>query len=166
LGMKKMDEAKAKSKEAAQELRVNEEKWSPLVMAAGWTAIPSILIEKQEALALDPLDINILLHLAMYWWKPDSRPCPSKATIASAVGVHPRTIQKRIAAMERDGFIHREERRLPGKGSKSNVYHLDGLIKILQPFAQEKIEGRAERKKQEEERIKRKRARPALKLVT
>ncbi len=37
-------------------------------MDAGWTAIPSIILDKQHALGLDPIDVNILLQLAKHWW--------------------------------------------------------------------------------------------------
>jgi hypothetical protein len=33
-------------------------KWSKPLMAAGWNAIPSIIIEKQAALGLDAIDMN------------------------------------------------------------------------------------------------------------
>jgi hypothetical protein len=41
-------------------------------MKAGWSAIPNIIIEKQRALGLDALDVNILLHLIQYWWTEDN----------------------------------------------------------------------------------------------
>ena len=40
-------------------LRRNEAKWSKPLMAAGWNAIPSIIIEKQEALGLDAIDMTL-----------------------------------------------------------------------------------------------------------
>jgi hypothetical protein len=49
-------------------LRRNEEKWTAPLMDAGWTAIPSIILDKQHALGLDPVDVNILLQLAKHWW--------------------------------------------------------------------------------------------------
>jgi len=139
----------SKKTEATKQLQVNERKWSKTLMDAGWTVIPNVIIERQQALGLSSLDINILMHLATYWWKADEKPYPSKKTIATAIGVTPRTVQRRIAALEAGGLIHREERRIKGHGSKTNIYHLDGLIKEAQPFAQEKIGDRvnAEEKK-------------------
>jgi predicted transcriptional regulator len=137
--------------ESTAQLRVNEKKWSKVLMDAGWTAIPSVIIERQQALGLEPLDVNILLHLATYWWTHDNKPHPAKRTIADAIGVAPRTIQRRIAKMETDGLIKREERRVKGKGSRTNLYHFDGLIKEAQPYATEKMlekeKADAERKK-------------------
>jgi hypothetical protein len=83
----------------AETLRKNEAKWSKPLMAAGWNALPNIIIEKQEALGLDALDMNIILHLSHYWWTAENLPFPSVATIAKAIGVTPRTVQKRISAL-------------------------------------------------------------------
>ena len=51
-----------------EQLRVNEKKWTKPLMDAGWSVLPNIIIEKQAALGLDPLDMNIILHLVQYWW--------------------------------------------------------------------------------------------------
>jgi hypothetical protein len=118
----------------------NEVKWTPALMRAGWTVIPNIIFERQQALGLDALDINILLHIASYWWDANNKPHPSKVTIAEAIGVDPRTVQRRIAALEAGKLIRREERRTSPAGSKTNVYHLDGLIAAATPYAHEKLQ--------------------------
>lgn len=146
-------------------LKVNEQKWSKPLMDAGWTAIPTVIIERQRALGLDATDINILMHLAAYWWTADNRPHPSKGTIAAALDITPRSVQRRIAGLETAGFVRRQERRVAGKGSNTNVYHLDGLIAAAEPYAREKIEEIAKRKVEKAARVKRKR-RPALRLVS
>ncbi len=69
-------------------------------MKSGWTAFPSIILEKQHSLGIDALDVNIILYLATYWWEADNKPHPAKGTIAETLGVTPRTIQRRIAALE------------------------------------------------------------------
>ena len=97
------------------------------------------------------------------WWTAEGKPFPSKNTMAKAMDVHPRTIQKHIAALEGAGYIRREERRIE-TGSKTNIYHLDGLIKAAKPFAEEKV---AEMK-DKAELAKRKQTRkgaPKLRLV-
>ena len=70
----------------AEQLRVNEKKWTKPLMDAGWSVLPNIIIEKQAALGLHPLDMNIILHLVQYWWVADNLPHPSVATIAEAIG--------------------------------------------------------------------------------
>ncbi len=139
-------------------LKVNEEKWTKPLMDAGWTVIPSTFIERQRALGLDAVDMNILLHLAVHWWTADNKPWPSKQTIADAMQMDPRTIQRRIASLEALGFIRREERRVAGVGSKTNRYHLDGLITAAQPFAAEKVQEAEARAAEKAQRVRRKRA--------
>jgi DNA-binding transcriptional regulator YhcF (GntR family) len=154
----------AKKRDAPLDQKVNEKKWSKELMAGGWTVIPNIIFERQQALGLDPTDINILLHLASYWWKPGDKPHPSKSTIAAAIGIDPRTVQRRIAQMEKGGFIKREQRRVRGVGSKTNIYHLEGLIDAAKPFAAEKVEEQKKRAADRAARASRK-GRPNLRVV-
>lgn len=101
----------------AETIKVNEKKWTKDLLAGGWTVLPSIFFEKQHALGLDPIDINIIGHLSIYWWEKANLPHPSVATIAAAINVKPRTVQKHIKAMEDLGFMTRIERRQKGQGS-------------------------------------------------
>jgi DNA-binding transcriptional regulator YhcF (GntR family) len=145
------------------DLRTNEKKWSKLLMDAGWTALPSVIIENQRQLGLTPLDLNIVLYLASKWWTAEGKPFPSKSTMAKAMDVHPRTIQKHVAALEAAAYIRREERRTDA-GSKTNIYHLDGLIKAAKSFAEEKLaelKDKAEMAKRRQNR----RGAPKLRLV-
>lgn len=158
-----MAESKSTASEADQ-LRINERKWSPTLMKAGWTVLPNVLFERQQALGLDPLDINILLHIASYWWSESGKPHPSKVTIAKAIGIDPRSVQRRIAALEAAKLIRREERRISKSGSKTNIYHLDGLIEAAKPYALEKIQERDAKAAERAARASRK-GKPKLKLV-
>jgi len=137
-------------KQPRQSLKTNEEKWSKTLMDAGWIGFPAVIVERQLVLGLDALDLNILLHLANHWWTKDNKPYPSKKSIAEALAVTPRTVQRRIARMEQDGLLRREERRIRGKGSRTNRYHLDGLIKEATGYAEEKLEKSQERKQEDE----------------
>ncbi len=56
------------TKKQKEELKMNEKKWTPALMKAGWTVIPSVILERQKALGLDPVDVNILLQLARNCW--------------------------------------------------------------------------------------------------
>ncbi|HDR9102696.1 TPA: helix-turn-helix domain-containing protein [Burkholderia vietnamiensis] len=132
-------------------------KWSAALTKAGWTSFPNVIFERQQALGLTPLDINILLHLAGYWWRPGENAHPSKATIAKAIGVTARTVQKRIAAMETAGFIQRIYRKTGVGDNDTNEYDLRGLIEAAKPFAEEKIAERERRQREQAERLTRKR---------
>ena len=156
--------AAKKQTDSSGDLRTNEKKWTKPLMDAGWTALPSVIIENQRQLGLEPLDLNIVVYLASKWWTAEGKPFPSKTTMAKAMNVHPRTIQKHIAALEGAGYIRREERRTE-TGSRTNIYHLDGLIEAAAPFAEEKL---AEMKDKFElaKRRENRRGAPKLRLVT
>jgi hypothetical protein len=143
-------------------LKRNEEKWSPTLMDAGWTVIPSIILEKQDALGLDPTDLNILAQLAQYWWYSENPPHPSKAVIAKRLGVDSSTVRRRIARMEAAGFIARKARFDKKGGQKSNAYHFDGLIKEATPYAEELIALRQKQRGEDVDRRTRKKPRPTL----
>lgn len=156
--------AQPKKDASVKHLRENEKKWTKPLLDAGWTMLPNVIFERQQALGLDAIDINILLHLASYWWKAGDLPHPGKKRIADAIGRHPRTIQRRIAQMEAGGLIQRIERRVSGVGSKTNLYEFTGLITEATPFALEKI---SERKANEVKRDAKasKKGKPKLKIV-
>jgi len=82
------------------EVRHNEQKWTKPLMDAGWTVLPSVLLDRQQALGLDATDINILAHLATYWWYRDNPPHPAKGRVAAALNIDPSTVRRRIARME------------------------------------------------------------------
>lgn len=134
-------------------------KWGTELIAAGWVALPSIILERQEALGLDAMDINIILHIAKHWFEPSNLPHPSKGSIAKAMQVTPRAVQKRIAALENLGFLKRIERRgeKGTKGSQTSEFDLGGLIKEAQVHAVAATTEREKIRKMKLERLGRKR---------
>jgi predicted transcriptional regulator len=158
--------AKIQDKAKGDDLKVIEQKWSPELIEAGWTVLPAVLIEHQRALGLDAIDMNIIVHLANRWWTADNRPMPSKNSIAEAMKIDPSTVRRRIQRMEKANLIRREERRISKVGSKTNIYHLDGLIHELKPFAAEMVKQKKARMAEKEARYsQRSKPKPALKLV-
>lgn len=156
---------KNSTKTASTEIaRRNEKKWGKEVMSAGWLAVPSVLLQRQQAFGLDPLDLNVLLQIADHWWEPENHPYPSKKSLAQRIHVDPRTIQRRITRLVKDGLLERIERRdRQHGGNKTNVYRLTPLIAKMKPFALELLEERESRKRQKAERQGRKR--PVLQLL-
>lgn len=149
---------------SSPELRTNEKKWGKPLIEAGWTLLPNTVLMRQAALGLTSTDVNILLHLLAYWWNASELPHPSKTTLAKAIGVTPRTVQRRIAAMETAGFIKRVSRQGLHRGTQTNLYDFSGLIKAATPYAKELLEEREERVKAQADRVARK-GRARLKLV-
>lgn len=158
-----MSAAPAKTEEK-EVVRAIERRWTKTVATPGWTAWPNILLDRQRALGLEPLDVNILLHLARYWWDADELPYPSVTTLADAIGVDRSTVQRRIRRLEQDGLILREIRKGRQGGNLSNRYHFAGLIKAATPYAQEAIAERNRRQKEDAERLRRK-GKPRLAAV-
>jgi len=151
----------AKTKVKSKQQTLLERRWGEATIKYGYTVVPSILLDKQQALGLDALDLAILIHIIKYWWDPDEAPFPRKATLAAALGVDPRTVQRRIASLEKSGLVRRKSRRGDHGGNSSNEYHLDGVIDSLRPHA---AEGLRERERQRAEREATRRRRRALKL--
>ena len=133
-------------------LKANEKKWGKENIEAGWTLIPNALLVHQASLGLTPMDLNILLQIARYWWESGNHPFPAKKTLADCIGVTPRTIQKRIQEMEKAKFIERIERRESKSGSKTNIYRLTPLIEALLPYSMDMIRERGLRRKEDKER--------------
>lgn len=127
-------------------LKINEKKWSKALMDPGWTAFPSVILENLDELGLKPIDATILMYLSTHWWTADNLPRPSKFSIAKAVGIQSRSVQRRIANLEKKGLIKRVEHRIPGKGSRPNSYSFAGLIKAAIPLASKKAEEIAQRR--------------------
>lgn len=127
------------------EQKVLEAKWGKTLLATGFTALPDVVFKYQKALQLDRLDVLVLLHLASYWRKPTEKPWPAKGTIAAAMDVDPRTVQRSIAKMERLGYVQRIERKAKAGDNLSNEYDLSGLVKAATKLAEEKIALREKR---------------------
>jgi DNA-binding transcriptional regulator YhcF (GntR family) len=136
-----------------------EQRWGKEVIEGiGFTAIPSIILERQEALGLEPVDLNLILQLIFHWRERDRLPYPSKATLARRLGVSARTVQRRIAALEAAGFVDRRERKNRHGGNDSNEYSLEGLIEKTKPFAAERRALKQKHEEEDQQRLHRKRA--------
>ncbi len=91
--------ATPRKKPEVPQVKAIEERWTKPLADAGWTALPNVVLDKQAVLGLDPMDVNIILQIAKYWWQPESAPYPGVERLAEAIGVHVRTIQKHITRL-------------------------------------------------------------------
>lgn len=132
--------------------KVLEAKWGKTLIAAGFTALPDVIFQNQKALKLKPLDVVILLHLTSYWWKPNENPWPAKGTIADAIDVDPRTVQRSIQKMEKLGYVKRIARKATAGDNLTNEYDLRGLVKAAKKYADEKIALKAKRATEDKSR--------------
>ena len=126
------------------------EKWGKNTIQAGWTAVPSVLLEYQKRLKLSPTDLAIIMNLLKYWWDPNRDPYPGKRRICEAMGITESTMRKRIAKLQKQNYIKRKPKYLPGtRGVMSNEYNLDGLVKAIAKLAEESLQQRKVRESNE-----------------
>ena len=126
------------------------EKWGNDTIKAGWTAVPSVLLEYQKHLGLTSTDLAIILHLLKHWWDSHRSPYPGKRRICEAMGITESTMRKRVAKLQKKGLIKRAPKYLPGtKGTMSNEYNLDGLVTALSKLAQDVLKERQKRENNE-----------------
>lgn len=115
------------------------DKWGEKTLASGWTALPLIILTEQKKLNLNPTGLNVLLHLLSQWWEKEKMPYPSQISIAKKMGVSPRTVQREIAKMKKNGLL--KTKRTPFNDPKylgRNIYDLTPLILLLEDLILEK----------------------------
>jgi hypothetical protein len=134
-------------KHASKNTSSTEKIWGKSVYSHGYAGIPSILIQAQRRLGINPTQMNIIIHLLDYWHEPSRRPFPRKKELATRIGVTDKTIQNNVRALEKAGLIRRQLRKTGAGDWNSNIYHLDGLVQKVQAiepeFAAEKKKRRA-----------------------
>ena len=129
--------------------------WGKAVLSHGYTGVPSILIQAQVRLKLNPVKMNIIIQLLDYWRNPERKPFPSKREIAERIDVTEKTIQNNIRAMERDGIVQRVARYTRHGDPDSNVYNLDGLVKRLQDEIEPEFTALRKKKQEDKRRVER-----------
>jgi len=130
--------SKASKKQTTKETKkIMEAKWGKTVIEVyNWTAFPNLLLERQQALGLDPVQMNILLVLLKRWWLSSNMPFPGRKEIANTIGRDVSTVTRQLKKMEDKGLIERESQYRNG-GQISNKYNLQGLLNKLDAFAKE-----------------------------
>ena len=134
-------------KAAGKKESSTERIWGRAVYGHGYAGVPSILIQAQRRLGINPMQMNIIIQLLDYWFEPSRKPFPMKQDLAKRIGVTEKTIQNNIRALEQAGLIRREMRKTAAGDWGSNVYHLDGLVQKVQAMEPEFA---AEKKKRKE----------------
>lgn len=109
-------------------------KWGNEVFESGYLIFPTVILRCQRFLDLEPMDVLILMNIAMHWWNYDDLPYPRPSAIGRRIGVSTRTVERRIAIMQKRGLIVR----LPSEnhnGKTVRRYDLSGLVKKLKKYA-------------------------------
>lgn len=119
---------KPAAKGATTEEKALNQKWGAAVIAEGYTVLPNVILQNQKALGLKHLDVLILMCLISHWWDKNDLPRPAKTSIARTLDVDPRTVQRSIAKLEKQGYIQRKARRASVGDNLPNFYDLSGLV--------------------------------------
>lgn len=134
-------------KKGTEETKLLDQKWGKKTMEVGYTVLPVALLRGQARLKIGMNELAVLVHLIDHWWKPDGMPYPKKQTIAERLGISPKTVQRAIVNLEREGLLIRKERYSNAtKGRTSNEYDLSPLVDRLQPIANDMAAAAAEAK--------------------
>jgi DNA-binding HxlR family transcriptional regulator len=134
-------------KPKADTRKASEKKYGKPVMDLGFCIVPSLLMQAQARLGINPVQFNIIMHLADIWWDAAQRPWPKKQLLAERMGMSERQVQRQIAELESAGLVQRIERTRPGRGKTSNEYDLSGLVKRLKELEPEFTEMKQENQK-------------------
>ena len=122
---------------------IAKKKWTPTVIDAGFLIVPDVLVRSQAYLGLSPVDVVVLLNVGMHWWQEDNLPYPRPSVIANRMGISTRTVERRLANLQENGFLKRREAEvLTTKGKKKTVrrFDLSGLIQKLAPLAERNLQ--------------------------
>src|SRR5947207_1109052 len=76
-----------------------EARWGDIILDAGHTAIPNLLIELYTELGITNQEMMFIIHIFNYRWTKKN-PFPAIATIARKMGVDDRTIQRYIKRLK------------------------------------------------------------------
>lgn len=113
-------------------------KWGVNVAARGFAQIPNYLLFLNQFLEgdkrLTPIEMGALIQLVGTWWRKDTLPFPSVATLATRIGASPRQVQRALSNLESRGYLKREARRSRGIAA-SNAYDLSPLVEVLGEIA-------------------------------
>jgi DNA-binding transcriptional regulator YhcF (GntR family) len=110
------------------------EKWGVRIAERGFAQVPNYLLLLNQFLVkesrLSPVELLVLIQLVGSWWRKDSMPFPSMATLAARCGVSSRQIQRAINRLEKEKLVRRVNRRTQGVVS-SNAYDMEPLVMLL-----------------------------------
>lgn len=140
---------KPEAKRISKEERTLHQKWGADVIAEGYTVLPNVILQNQKALDLKHLDVLVLMCLLSHWWDKDDLPRPAKTSIARTLDVDPRTVQRSIAKLEKQGYIERKERWASVGDNLPNFYDLSGLVAAAKTQAERAKKLKVERARED-----------------
>jgi DNA-binding transcriptional regulator YhcF (GntR family) len=115
-----------------------------VVAAAGFQAVPDVLIFHQRDLGLSSEELNVILNIWVHWYAPERTPFPSAKTIGKRMGVSERTVERYLTKLRRKKFLKKTWNGRKRTRTKKG-HDLAPLIERLAPLAQERLQARQQR---------------------
>ena len=109
-------------------------KWGD-ALDTGFQVVPDALLKYQVRLGLSPFDVVLLLNITTHWWMAADLPYPRLSTLAERMGTSPRTVERRVAALEKTGLLRRLPKERNAKGLSIRRFDLGGLAAQLAELA-------------------------------
>jgi hypothetical protein len=116
-------------------------KWGDECINAGYQILPDVLLKCQRLMSLEPIDVVILLNITMQWWEFDKLPYPRPSTLAKRMAVSTRTVERRIAKLQKQGLLVRRPSE-EARGKTVRRYDLSGLVTELKKYAEKNLAAR------------------------
>ena len=112
------------------------DKWKDGVSTGntGFLALPEVLLRKQAQLSINTTELTVLINILSFWWYEDQLPFPGNKTIATRMGVEPRTVQRAIKSLEEKGLMKRKKELQPDKTWR-RYFDPSGLVTKLESHA-------------------------------
>ena len=110
-------------------------KWD-YVTDPGFLTIPYVLLLHQADLKISSEHLNVLLNVIAHWHSNGRMPYPRTTTIAKRMGISPRSVQRSLSWLIKNGFLAKVPR---ASRDDPQQYNMLPLVQKLKPYAWERI---------------------------
>ena len=107
-----------------------------IIADAGYQPFPNLLLLHQKQLGLTSAELNVLANIMMHRHNMAVLPFPHTKTIAKRMDVAPQTIQRIIRELVKKGYLRKVK---PRSRKETTSYDITPLLKVLEPYARERI---------------------------
>jgi hypothetical protein len=102
-------------------------RWGIDILDCGYTTIPNWILDHYHEVDVSYKEFALIVHLARYAFESPEGECrPSVKVVATAMGIHPRSVQRSLADLEDRGLLTRRYRL-----GKPTIYDFKGFSKAV-----------------------------------
>jgi hypothetical protein len=102
-------------------------RWGIDILDCGYTTIPNWILDHYHEVDVSYKEFALIVHLARYAFESPEGECrPSVKVVATAMGIHPRSVQRSLADLEDRGMLTRRYRL-----GKPTIYDFKGFSKAV-----------------------------------